>query len=185
MKNRIILIGRIICAIAGIHGLVLPSIAGYFLALNVHQAWQNQSWNSVKGTILESRIESSSGDSATMFSPSVMYEYTIDDNTYTNNKISVDSAFSCSDINVAQKSVKNFPVGKTAEVFYDSNNPSNSVLITGLSHPIRTAICCVLDVVLLLFGLLFLVCAVKFKTFFDCYINFLRSIFKSFPNIIG
>lgn len=110
---------------------------GIFLLLrsrrDKEKAAQTLNWPSAAGKVLEARlIESTStdadGDSSTMYRPHVQYEYEVVGARYTNDKINVGMVVSTSSTKKAQETLARFPVGSTVKVYYNPNDPADSVL---------------------------------------------------------
>ena len=68
-----------------------------------------------------------------VFKPILKYEYSVDNLDYTGNRI----RFTSFDINYerehkAKREISAYPVGKKVSVFYNPNNPTDSVLVVGV-----------------------------------------------------
>lgn len=112
-------------------------LIGLFLLLrskrDKEKAAQSLKWPSVVGKVVEARmLESTStdsdGDSSTTYRAHVKYEYEIAGAWYTNDKIGVGMVVSTSGTKKAQETLARYPVGSTVKVYYDPNNPADSVL---------------------------------------------------------
>lgn len=112
-------------------------LIGLFLLLRSKRdkakAAQSLNWPSAVGKVIDSRmIESTStdsdGDSSTTYRPHVQYEYEVMGASYTNDKIKVGMVVSTSAVKKVQETLARFPVGSTVKVYYDPNNPADSVL---------------------------------------------------------
>jgi len=110
---------------------------GIFLILRSKRdkakAAQSLNWPSAVGKVLESRmIESTStdsdGDSSTTYRPHVQYEYEVMGTSYTGDKIKVGMVVSTSAVKKVQETLARYPVGSAVKVYYDPNNPADSVL---------------------------------------------------------
>ena len=94
----------------------------------------SQSWPTVDGQIISSSVESSysSGSSSARHYPIVEYEYSVEGESFTGDRISF-AQQSYSDYKSADVVTKRYSVGRTVPVFYDPEDASNSVLEPGKS----------------------------------------------------
>lgn len=97
------------------------------------KARQSLNWPATSGKVLAARmIESTStdsdGDSSTTYRAHVQYEYEVMGASYTNDKVNVGMVVSTSSTKKAQETLARYPVGSTVKVYYDPNNPADSVL---------------------------------------------------------
>lgn len=119
-------------------GLVLVFVGlGIFLLVrsrrDKEKAAQSLNWPSVSGKVIDARmLESTStdsdGDSSTTYRAHVQYEYEVAGTRYTNDKINVGMVVSTSATKKVQETLARYPAGATVKVYYDPNNPSDSVL---------------------------------------------------------
>ena len=113
-----------------------------------------RNWESVDGIVENSYVSTSTdGEGGTTYCLHVDYQYTVDGRTYDGNRISYSADNSCN--SWSANSDDDYPEGKKITVYYDPSNPSESVLLSGLSG-IDFFICCFfifpLVGLLLLFG---------------------------------
>lgn len=119
-----------------------------FLVVGIGLAWwgkgmlndakASKSWPSVQGRVMESSLvsyKSTSGSGSkkrktTMYKPQITYQYTVDGNKLTGNKVSMGD-YGSSSTSHAKKVMKKYPVGATVKVFYDPEVPVDSVLEPG------------------------------------------------------
>ncbi len=103
-----------------------------FGVLNIKTAKESESWPSEQGVILSSKISVNSGSDSTTYGADVTYRYKVKGNTYENDKVTA-SEVSTSNRGRAKKIVKRYRVGKKVAVYYDPDDPEESVLETGLT----------------------------------------------------
>lgn len=93
-------------------------------------------WPSVEGVVIYRGVEhtTSEQDNRTKhtYTPKVVYDYVIDDVTYTSEGITLSDAGS-DDRGDARKAIQPYPKGKAVEVFYDPTDLYNGTLKTGRS----------------------------------------------------
>ncbi|MFL2984876.1 MAG: DUF3592 domain-containing protein [Candidatus Poseidoniaceae archaeon] len=111
-------------------------------------------WESVDGIVENSYVSTSTdGEGGTTYCLYVDYQYTVDGRTYDGDRISYTAENSCN--SWSANSDDEYPEGKEITVYYDPTNPSESVLLPGLSG-VDFFICCFfifpLVGLLLLFG---------------------------------
>ena len=82
------------------------------------------------GKILSSKVESNRGGDSTTYLPKVTYEYKVDDQTLRGEIVRYGEV--SSNDSYAHEFVADHPVGAMVDVHYDSSNPSDAVLITGI-----------------------------------------------------
>lgn len=111
-------------------------------------------WEPVDGVIKSSGVSSSTdGEGGTTYCLHVSYQYTVDGKTYDGDRVSYSTENSCN--SWSENADDDYPEGKEITVYYDPNNPSESVLQPGLSG-VDFFVCCFfifpLVGLLLLFG---------------------------------
>ena len=100
------------------------------------EALASKSWPSVEGEITESdlhmkRYSGNDRETKHKFSFRVKYQYTVDGEFYENNRYSFKYIFLSGTLLVAQTLVEKNPVGCARKVFYNPEDPQDSVLLTG------------------------------------------------------
>jgi hypothetical protein len=119
--------------------LLMPSFAvvGIWLLVmgtgDYLEARSSQSWPSVAGQIVDSRIVSdtrrdSDGDRYSVYRADVTYEYTVRDQTYVSNRIDLSGFSSSRDPHVAARELEAYPRGGEVTVYYNPNNPGKALL---------------------------------------------------------
>jgi len=133
---------RITKKVMAIFGGVLMVVGGLTLVggiYNYTQAVISNNWSSTSGVILESklnmdeRFSSHSGMQTRerVYSPSILYQYKVDGEQYTGNRIRF-AAIGGSDINASRSYVDRFPVNKKVAVWYSPFNHNQAVLVKGV-----------------------------------------------------
>lgn len=107
-------------------GLVITGIS------NIKSARESMTWPATKGVILKSEVKTSRSDDSTTYGADISYEYQVNKQTYTGNKVTFGDV-STSKRSRAEKIVDRFPVEKTVDVFYNPEDPKSSVLEPGLN----------------------------------------------------
>ena len=118
--------------------IVVLGAAGYCVFIGIQGSLRNRasrSWPSTKGKIIRSEIVGGwEGDSAGrglsfsyMYKPVVRYEYFIDGQRCEGGEVSY-KTFSASGKSLVSDPQAKFPVGQEVEVFYNPNNPTDSML---------------------------------------------------------
>ncbi len=103
-----------------------------FGVLSIKTAKDSETWPSVQGVILDSRIAINHGDDSTTYGADVSYRYAVEGHKYKGDKVTV-SEMSTSSQTRASKIVQRYPIGKKVPVYYNPKESEDSVLETGLS----------------------------------------------------
>ncbi|MGJ8656430.1 MAG: DUF3592 domain-containing protein [Akkermansiaceae bacterium] len=99
---------------------------------NMITAKESESWPSVKGVVLTSKVSVNSDSDGTTYGADVTYKYVVDKQRYEGDRVAFGEV-STSSRNRAQKIVKRYRKGKKVAIFYDPNEPEVSVLEKGVS----------------------------------------------------
>jgi len=135
----IVIVGRIFPLTFGLGGLLMAGIGIW----SVQKGMESEGWETVQGTILKSDIkknESTTRDAKgfrrtnTSYIVTVNYFFEIDDNRYEGNTISFGNV-SHSERSDAQKELKSYPKGKEVKVYFNPEDPDDSVLKKGVVWP--------------------------------------------------
>jgi hypothetical protein len=99
----------------------------------------SQSWSPSSGAVVRSWVVESvekNDDRATTrsFRPEVQYEYRVDGQTYTSERLHFGMIETFSSQREAAQALDNFPPGKAVTVYYDPVRPYEAVLDRNLSH---------------------------------------------------
>ncbi len=94
-------------------------------------AWASSEWPSVAGTIKESEVRQERHEGKLHHSAGIHYEYQIDGQTLGGDTVWFGGNFSSTDSGSARKTVNRYPVGEQVDVYYNPEDPTNSVLEPG------------------------------------------------------
>lgn len=102
-----------------------------FIGHSVFKSVMAKNFASTQGTILSSEVTRHTGSKSTTYGFGVSYSYRVNGQPYTGDRYRYDRS-SSSDSAWAQAAVRDYPAGSQAVVFYDPNNPAESVLKPGV-----------------------------------------------------
>lgn len=105
-----------------------------FSAVTAHTAYLSkcsESWPKADGVVKESEVRSDEDSGWTRFKAYVLYEFTVEGKKYTSSSINYDS-MSRSERPAVEQLVKRYPKGQPVTVYYQPEDPSESVLEPGL-----------------------------------------------------
>ena len=114
----------------------------------INKGMQSENWDKGTATITSSRIEKKESRSkdaqgftktSTSYSVRVEYTYTVKGSNYEGNTVGF-GIISHNERSDAQEELKSYPKGKTIDVYYDPENPSDSVLKKGVFWPMYIVI---------------------------------------------
>jgi hypothetical protein len=86
----------------------------------------------VRGQVTQSQVDTHDSDGTTMYSANVVYEYTVNNRNYVNDRIRFGEG-SSSNPRPAHNTVAEYPVGAGVDVYYSPDDPLNAVLEPGTS----------------------------------------------------
>jgi hypothetical protein len=117
----------------------------------------SNSWPSVGGIITDARIEENTdvdedGFSSTTYTPKWLYEYTLDGKTNTSERISFGAVRGYGRRKRAQEELDKFPVNSQVRVYYDPQNPGETVLVPGTKGTMMGIIIGIIFILLSIFG---------------------------------
>jgi hypothetical protein len=100
------------------------------------QVWAAKNWRVASGKILASdveeyqqwEIEHGRSRQRTMFRPSVVYKFEVNGQAYINDEITLGAQMSISIPGMFQGALNKYPEGKTVQVHYNPDNPTESAL---------------------------------------------------------
>jgi hypothetical protein len=104
------------------------------LARSAMKSNSSRRWPSTDGTIIASTVEShrsyssSSHTHTTMYSPRVVYEYSVEGRRYQNQTLNFGTVASASMPVWAESTVGRYPRGANVQVFYNPSKPTEAVL---------------------------------------------------------
>ena len=131
-------------SIAFMLGLIAVGILFMYRAVQGRlKTRQAQAWPTVKGLVktseaVEDRYRNPTGKATIAFVPDVVYEYTVEGQTYTGN--SVIFGQSNYDYLTASRICEKFAVDTTPDVFYNPSNNAESVLAPKATEGLRSMI---------------------------------------------
>ena len=73
----------------------------------------------------------SGGPGPVLYSPEIRYTYVVDDQRYYSDRVFADDRYANDDLDQHEAIIVRYPEGEDTEVFYNPQNPGQSVLITG------------------------------------------------------
>ncbi|HEY5706791.1 MAG TPA: DUF3592 domain-containing protein [Terrimicrobiaceae bacterium] len=100
-----------------------------FAARGVIQARASSAWPQVSGEITHSEIT----DSDSSYSPLVRYKYSVSDRSFAGERICFGLDRMFAGYKFAQRYTQRYPVGSPVAVYYDPDQPSQSVLEPGIT----------------------------------------------------
>jgi hypothetical protein len=130
-------------AVATVVITALPfAVIAVFLALRARSSQQQvkaaRAWPTTTGRVLSAEVvahRSRTGRSgySTSYYPAVAYEYVVNGQRYMNNVVNPGQAVGIGLRGVVEKKVARYPVGNAVQVYYNPQNPGESVLETSAS----------------------------------------------------
>jgi hypothetical protein len=113
--------------------LIFLAILGFFLYRRSQQGsaakQAAQSWPSTMGTVLMSSVQSKRTGNSTSFYPAVVYQYTVNGQSYQSQRIKAgEQFFNIRIIGDAEATVRLYPSGAQVTVYYNPANPAESAL---------------------------------------------------------
>lgn len=123
-------------------GLAILSFLGIGVAVliwgirNRNKAEASNTWSSVEGVITSAQIDEDTdvdedGFSSTTYTPQWQYQYTVNGNSYTGERISFGAVRGYGRLKKAQEELDKYPVNSSVRVYYDPEIPEESVLVQG------------------------------------------------------
>ena len=99
-------------------------------------AADSETWPSVTGTVVTSEVETNRSGDGNSYSARIIYDYTVDGETYRAGKVTVMDG-SSSRSAPARDLVEQYPVGSAVEVFYNPDVPEDAILQPGATGVLR------------------------------------------------
>jgi len=98
----------------------------------VEEATVSETWPTTTGLITNSNIQQSESDGTTMYAAKINYDFTVDNKSYSGDRITLTSGNSTtSSIREVKKELQAYPTGTNVKVYYDPELPNNAVLQPG------------------------------------------------------
>ncbi len=124
------------------------------------EAKATESWPSVQGVITHADVSQTESDGTAMYALDITYEFWVDEQAYSGDRISLTSENSrTSNFRSIKKDLKKYAVGSTVTVYYDPELPYNAVLQPGADF--WTYFIKYMPLLFALFGLLLLFGVIK------------------------
>lgn len=98
---------------------------------NLLLADASRNWPTVKGKVTVSKMGTHRGDKSTTYSADVAYDYTVNGTRYTGDRVTFGSV-STSSTARARRVLNRYPKGKEVTVYYNPEDPEQSVLEPGI-----------------------------------------------------
>lgn len=95
----------------------------------------SKSWPIVPGVVVVSELYEYDSDDTTVYDADVRYQYTVNDFSYTGDKVMFGGVGS-SNPTSAIEIVNRYPVGQAVEVYYDPADPGTAVLEKGVHESV-------------------------------------------------
>jgi hypothetical protein len=112
--------------VIGFTQIVVSAVFLILIGIAYRQSAKARNWSSVTGRVVSSRVEEhSDNEGGTTSYPAVVYEYSVGGVTRQNNKIAPGLQWGGTG---AGRVVARYPAGSAVSVFYDPQNPSDSML---------------------------------------------------------
>ncbi|MFN2215995.1 MAG: DUF3592 domain-containing protein [Anaerolineales bacterium] len=120
----------------GFFFLVTIALGLYLVISNINarkKAGASQSWPSVSGTVTNAQVKESvssdDDDNETVsYYPAVEYTYQVGGQQFSGKRLSFGGLITTGNYGKVQEKLQKYPVGGQVPVFYDPQNPSDSVL---------------------------------------------------------
>ena len=143
-KAFIFVVGRLFPLSFGFGSMIFLGVGLWM----INKGMQSENWDKGTATITSSDIEKTESRSkdaqgftqtSTSYSVTVKYSYTVEGSNYEGNTVGF-GTMSHNERSDAQEELKSYPKGKTIDVYYDPENPSDSVLNKGVFWPMYIVI---------------------------------------------
>ena len=140
----IFVVGRLFPLSFGLGSMIFLGVGLWM----INKGMQSENWDKGTATITSSEIEKTESRSkdaqgftqtSTSYSVTVKYSYTVEGSNYEGNTVGF-GTMSHNERSDAQEELKSYPKGKTIDVYYDPENPSDSVLNKGVFWPMYIVI---------------------------------------------
>ena len=138
-KAFIFVLGRLFPLSFGFGSMIFLGVGLWM----INKGMQSENWEKGTATITSSEIEKTESKSkdaqgftqtSTSYGVSVKYSYTVEGGNYEGNTVGF-GTMSHNERSDAQDELKSYPKGKTIDVYYDPEDPSDSVLNKGVFWP--------------------------------------------------
>ena len=143
-KAFIFVVGRLFPLSFGFGSMIFLGVGLWM----INKGMQSENWEKGTAAITSSEIEKTESKSkdaqgftqtSTSYGVSVEYSYTVEGSNYVGNTVGF-GTMSHNERSDALEELKSYPKGKTIDVYYDPENPSDSVLNKGVFWPMYIVI---------------------------------------------
>ena len=143
-KAFIFVVGRLFPLSFGFGSMIFLGVGLWM----INKGMQSENWDKGTATITSSEIEKTESKSkdaqgftqtSISYSVRVKYSYIVEGSNFDGNTVGF-GTMSHNERSVAQEELKSYPKGKTIDVYYDPENPSDSVLNKGVFWPMYIVI---------------------------------------------
>lgn len=123
--------GTIIVVGLGLLFVAIGAGVGFYIGKPIlDNARASESWPTAPGRITESELERYRDDGKTMYTALVVYEYSVGNQQWEGDSVWF-GQYSSSSRSEINRTVTQYPVGRTVDVYYQPDDPANSVLQPG------------------------------------------------------
>ena len=121
----------------GLGFLTAGFLFSIFYLFDISQAFIARSWPTVQGEILSSSVGesmemSSKGRGRPRYDGNVTYSYSVNDQSFQNDRVCFGYQKDLASYENANQIRSKYPKGKKVKIYYDPNNPEESVLQTNI-----------------------------------------------------
>ena len=143
-KAFIFVVGRLFPLSFGFGSMIFLGVGLWM----INKGMQSENWDKGTATITSSEIEKTESKSkdaqgftqtSISYSVRVKYSYIVEGSNFDGNTVGF-GTMSHNERSDAQEELKSYPKGKTIDVYYDPENPSDSVLNKGVFWPMYIVI---------------------------------------------
>ena len=143
-KAFIFVLGRLFPLSFGFGSMIFLGVGLWM----INKGMQSENWDKGTATITSSEIEKTESKSkdaqgftqtSISYSVRVKYSYIVEGSNFNGNTVGF-GTMSHNERSDAQEELKSYPKGKTIDVYYDPENPSDSVLNKGVFWPMYIVI---------------------------------------------
>lgn len=116
--------------------LVFGVVLGGVGMMRYNTAQASTEWPTVTGTVTSSRVQTTSRDGRNEYMPRVQYSYGVEGRSFTGTRITASDEYQ-KNRGSAEDILVRYPSGASVAVFYDPQDPANSVLAQGMPGNVK------------------------------------------------
>lgn len=125
-------IGSFMMLLIGVAFLIAGSVLTFWFGLPMRrQALASVSWPTTEGRITRSQLQETFGKGGTSRTADVEYDYALDGREFVGSRVWIGDGYSSSPGTEHRAAVKRYPAGRQVQVYYDPEDPAESVLEPG------------------------------------------------------